>query len=158
MSHNNNQPKPPIAHLVCSPCHEAIEFYKKAFGAEEVQIVPSPDGNKVMHACLKLDGGFIFLADDFPEFNPEGQSRTPQSLGGSCVTIHRQVTNCDAAFKQAIDAGAQSRMEPDDTFWGDRYGVLVDPFGHHWSIAHHIRDVSEEEIENFMKNEFTSTC
>ncbi|ACV26294.1 VOC family protein [Kangiella koreensis] len=158
MSDNNNQPKAPIAHLVCSPCNEAIEFYKKAFNAEEIQKIPSPDGKKVMHACLKLDGGFIFLVDDFPEFNPDGKSLSPQSLGGSCVTIHRQVEDCDVAFKKAIDAGAKARMEPEDTFWGDRYGALIDPFGHHWSIAHHIRDVSEDEIDKFMKNEFTEKC
>lgn len=154
MSNKPEQFRAPIAHLVCEPCNEAIDFYCQAFGAKELQRVPSQDGNKIMHACLKLDDGFIFLMDDFPEFC-EGKSQTPKALGGTPVTIHRYVDNCDQAFKKALNAGATTRMEPQDTFWGDRYGVIVDPFGHSWSIAHHIKNLSDDELKEAMAEEFS---
>ena len=156
MSKAPDQLKTPIAHLVCAPCDQAIEFYKKAFGAEELQRVPSPDGSKIMHACLKLDEGYIFLVDDFPEFC-DGKSQNPKALGGSSVTIHRYVENCDEAFQRAIDAGAIAKMEPEDTFWGDRYAKFTDPFGHDWSIAHRVKDVSPEDLSKAMKEQFNGT-
>jgi len=155
MSDQKTELKAPIAHLVCDPCEKAIEFYQKAFGAEELQRVPGPNGEKIMHACLKIDDGYIFLVDDFPEFNPEGKSQSPKALGGSPVTIHRYVDNCDDAFKQAIDSGAMSKMEPQDTFWGDRYAAFVDPFGHNWSIAHRVKNVSNEDLTKAMNEEFS---
>ena len=155
MSQSPDQLKAPIAHLVCDPCDKAIEFYQQAFGAEEMQRVAGPNDEKIMHACLKLDGGYIFLVDDFPEFNPEGKSSSPKSLGGSPVTIHRYVENCDDAFKRAIDAGATSKMEPQDTFWGDRYAAFVDPFGNNWSIAHRVKNVSDEDLKKAMNEEFS---
>lgn len=154
MSKTPEQLRAPIAHLVCDPCGEAIDFYSKAFGAEEMQRIPAPDGKKVMHACMKLEQGYIFLVDDFPEFCG-GKSQSPKALGGTPVTIHRYVDNCDQSFKQAIDAGATSLMEPEDTFWGDRYAVITDPFGHKWSMAHHVRDVNEDALKAAMKKEFS---
>lgn len=153
----NKQPedlKAPIAHLVCEPCSEALDFYNKAFNAEEMNRIPAPDGNKIMHACMKVDQGYIFLVDDFPEFC-DGKSQSPKALGGTPVTIHRYVDNCDESFKKAIDAGATSVMEPEDMFWGDRYAVVMDPFGHKWSIAHHVRDVNEDDLKAAMKEAFT---
>jgi uncharacterized glyoxalase superfamily protein PhnB len=135
-------------HLVCANCHEAIEFYKKAFGAEEVMRMPMPDG-KVGHAMLRIGDSPLFLADEFPDHGSLG----PLALKGSPVTIHLSVPNVDAVWERALAAGATVRMELADQFWGDRYGQLDDPFGHRWSLATHIRDVSPEEMEAAMKNE-----
>ncbi|UGQ44717.1 VOC family protein [Massilia endophytica] len=127
-------------HLVCRGAADAIEFYKKAFNAEECARIPSPDGSgKLIHAMVKIGDSNLMLVDEFPEMG----ARAPQ--GFSPVTIHHYVENADATFERAIAAGATVRMPLDDMFWGDRYGVLVDPFGHMWSIATHIRDVSFEE-------------
>lgn len=138
-----------IPHLVCDPCSDAIEFYKKAFGAEELNRVEQPGSGKIMHAALRIDGRALYLCDDFPEFC-DGMARSPKALGGSAVTVHRYVPDCDAAIKQAQQAGATVMMPPEDMFWGDRYGVVVDPFGHSWSLATHIREVSEEEMAEVM--------
>lgn len=142
-----------IPHLVCDGCTEAIEFYKQAFGAEEMGIVSAPDGKRVMHAAIQIDGRPVFLADDFPEYC-EGKSQSPHTLGGTPVTIHRYVPDCDAAVKRAADAGATVKMPPMDMFWGDRYAVVIDPFGHSWSLATHVRDLTPEEIEAGMKEAF----
>lgn len=142
-----------IPHLVCSPCSEAIEFYKKALGAEELRRMPGPDGSRIMHAALRLGSSYLFLVDDFPEFCG-GKSQTPTALGGTSVTIHRYVENCDAAIQRAVDAGATVKMPAMDMFWGDRYGVVTDPFGHSWSFATHIKDLTPEEMNAGMKEAF----
>lgn len=127
-------PKGIVPHLVVKGAAEAIEFYKKAFGAEEIMRMPAEDGKRLMHAQMQLDGSAFFLADDFPEYHG-GKSHTPASLGGSSVTLHRYVPDVDAAFKQATAAGGKATMPPADMFWGDRYGQVEDPFGHVWSLA-----------------------
>jgi uncharacterized glyoxalase superfamily protein PhnB len=142
-----------IPHLVCSPCADAIEFYKRAFGAEEVCRIPAPDGNRIMHAEIRIDGKPVFLVDDFPEFCG-GHSQTPTALGGTPVTIHRYVRDCDAAIQRAEKAGATIKMPAEDMFWGDRYGAVNDPFGHTWSLATHLRDLTPEEVEKGMKAAF----
>jgi uncharacterized glyoxalase superfamily protein PhnB len=134
-----------IPHLVCSPCADAIEFYKKAFGAEEVHRMPAPDGKRLMHAAIRIDGRFVFLADDFPEYCG-GKQQSPKALGGTPVTIHRYVKDCDAAIERATRAGASVVMPASDMFWGDRYGVVKDPFGHSWAFATHTHDYTPEEI------------
>jgi uncharacterized glyoxalase superfamily protein PhnB len=155
----STRPIPPghehlIPHLVCDPCSEAIEFYKKAFGAEEIHHMPSPDGRKIMHAALRLGNSIIFLNDDFPEFCG-GKSHTPKALTGTPVTIHHYVEDCDAAVKRAQDAGATVMMPPADMFWGDRYGIVVDPYGHKWSFATHIKDLTPAEMQAGMMDAFT---
>ena len=142
-----------IPHLVCSPCVEAIEFYKKAFGAVEENRVPAPDGKRLMHAALRVGKSYLFLVDDFPEFCG-GKSATPASLKGTPVTIHQYVENCDAAIKRATDAGAKVEMPPADMFWGDRYGSVVDPFGHKWSFATHQKDMTHADMDAAMKQAF----
>lgn len=142
-----------IPHLVCSPCTEAIEFYKKAFGAEEVSRAPAPDGKRIMHAALRIGKSFIFLVDDFPEFCG-GKSSTPKALTGTPVSIHHYVEDCDAAIKRAEDAGATVAMPPMDMFWGDRYGQVIDPFGHKWSFATHIKDLTPDEMKAAMNQAF----
>lgn len=104
-----------IAHLVCENCSDAIEFYKKAFGAEEVSRMPAPGGKKLMHAEIRVGNSLVFLAGDFPEF-VGGKSGSPKGLGGSPVTIHRYVTNCDAAIQRAADAARQSKCRPQTCF------------------------------------------
>ncbi len=134
-----------IPHLKCDGCASAIEFYKKAFGAEEVHRMPAPDGKRIMHAEIRIGGQAVFLADDFPEYCG-GKALSPKALGGTPVTIHRYVENCDAAIERAAQAGATVMMPAQDMFWGDRYGVVTDPFGHTWSIATHLRDLSTKEM------------
>ena len=108
---------------------EAIEFYKAAFGAEEQMRMPAEDGKRLMHAHLTLNGASLMLADDFPE-NHGREAGPPEG-----VTLHLQVTDADAAWTRAMDAGATATMELADQFWGDRYGQVQDPFGHRWSIG-----------------------
>lgn len=128
-------------HLVCAGAAEAIEFYKNAFGAVELCRMPTPDG-KIMHAGITIGDSMIMLVDEMPDWGALG----PKARGGSSVTIHLQVEDADALFAQAVKAGAAVKMPIDDAFWGDRYGIVVDPFGHQWSIATHVRDVSPEEM------------
>ena len=142
-----------IPHLVCSPCSAAIEFYKKAFGAEEIQRVPEPDGRRLMHAAIRIGKSFVFLADDFPEFC-DGKASSPVALKGTPVTFHQYVENCDEAIKRASNAGATVSMPAADMFWGDRYGVVTDPFGHKWAFATHIKDMTTTEIQAAMVDAF----
>jgi PhnB protein len=129
-------------HLVVKGASEAIEFYKKAFGAEEILRMPGPDGKSIMHAELKIGDSRLFLAEEFPKMGGLG----PQGLGGTPVTIHVYVEDADTIFNQAVAAGAQVRMPLENAFWGDRYGQVVDPFGHKWSLATHKEDLTPEEI------------
>jgi PhnB protein len=123
----------------------AIDFYIKAFDAEELGRVPGPDGKKLYHAALRINGSLVMLNDNFPEMT-NGKSMTPTALGGSPVTIHLTVTDVDAKFQKAVDAGATVVMPLEDAFWGDRYGELRDPFGHLWSMGQPVREVSDAEI------------
>ena len=132
-------------HLVLSDASKAIEFYKKAFGAQEMSRLPAQDGKRLMHACIQIGDSRVFLADDFPEYCG-GMPRTPEALKGSPVTIHLYVEDIDAVFKQALDAGATELMPPQDMFWGDRYGRLMDPFYHQWSLATRIKDMQPAEM------------
>ncbi len=129
--------------LVIKGAAEAIEFYKKAFNAEEVMRMNGPDGKSVMHGEVKIGDSMVYLADEYPDMGCVG----PQALNGTPVTLHLYVNDVDAAFKQATDAGATVAMPLQDMFWGDRYGIVVDPFGHKWSLATHKEDVSPEECE-----------
>ena len=121
-------------HLVVDDASKAIDFYTKAFGAVELSRHAAQDGKRLMHASLRINGAIVMLNDDFPEMCG-GKSMTPKALGGSPVTIHLQVPEVDALWKQAVAAGATIQMPLADQFWGDRYGILVDPFGHSWSLG-----------------------
>lgn len=124
----------------------AIEFYKKAFGAQERGgVAKGPDG-KVMHAELKIGDSIIMLSDEFPEFG----SHAPDSGGSTSMGLHVYVNNVDEAFDRAVKAGAKVEMPVADQFWGDRYGRLKDPFGHKWSIATHVKDMSADEMKRSM--------
>lgn len=128
-------------HLVCSNAEKAIEFYCRAFDAVELMRVPGPEG-KLIHACIRIGDSLIMLVDEHPQWGCLG----PLALKGSPVTIHLQVEYVDRVIEQAVRAGAKITMPAADMFWGDRYGRIEDPFGHQWSIATHVRDVSPEEI------------
>ena len=130
-------------HLICAGAAEAIEFYKKAFNAVEVSRIPGPEG-KLMHAMIRIGDSPVMLVDEFPQWGSMG----PSSLKGSPVILHLYVKDVDSFMEQAVSAGAKVTMPPDDMFWGDRYGQIQDPFGHHWSVATHIRDVRPEEIDH----------
>lgn len=136
-------------HLVVDDAAAAIDFYVKAFDAVEYGRVPGPDG-KLVHAALGINGFPVMLNDDFPEMS-DGKSSTPKALGGTPVTIHLTVTDVDTKFQKAVDAGATVVAPLEDQFWGDRYGVVRDPFGHKWSLGQPVREVSMEEIEQAMK-------
>ena len=125
-------------HLVVKGAKQAVEFYKKALGAEEVYRMPAEDGERLMHAHLKVGDAEFFLCDDFPEYCG-GQSSHPRALGGTSVTLHQYVPDADAAIARAAEAGATVKMPAQDMFWGDRYGQVVDPFGHLWSFAHKLQ-------------------
>lgn len=127
-------------YLVVDDAAKAIEFYKKAFGAEEKFRLPM--GGKIGHAEIKIGDSFVMLADEFPDMG----HLSPKARGGTTVSLLFYVTDVDAAFKIALDAGATQDRAIEDQFWGDRMGSLVDPFGHKWSLATHTEDVPESEM------------
>jgi uncharacterized glyoxalase superfamily protein PhnB len=133
-------------HLICAGAAKAIDFYVKAFGAVEEARMPAPDG-RIMHAAIRIGDSTVMLVDEMPEWGALG----PKSLKGSPVTIHLYVDNVDAFVAGAVKAGAKVTMPVADQFWGDRYGKLEDPFGHHWSVATHVRDVTPDEMRKAMR-------
>jgi PhnB protein len=137
-------------HLICTNASGAIEFYKKALGAQELNRTPAP-GGKIIHATLQIGDSKMFLCDAFPEF---GSCTLPPGTR-SPVTIHLQVPNVDEVFQRAVAAGAKVTMPVMDMFWGDRYGKFEDGFGHEWSVATHIKDVTPAEMEEAMKAMFS---
>ncbi len=137
--------------LVVTPAREAIEFYKKAFDAQEIYQFPTPDG-KIMHAQIKIGDSFVMIADEFPLMG----SRSPKTVGGTSVIMHLFVKDADKTYNQAIKAGAEVIMPIMDTFWGDRYGLVNDPFGHAWAISTHKKDMLPEELRKAGEKFFAS--
>ena len=133
-----------IPHLVVNNANEAMEFCRKAFDAEEICRMPSADGTKLMHAEMKINGSVFYLCDDIPEFCG-GKSRSPLALGGTPINIHQYAEDCDAAIAKAEDDGATVTMPAADMFWGDRYGMVSDPYGHTWAFSTHQKDMTPEE-------------
>jgi PhnB protein len=129
------------AHLSVREAAKAIEFYQKAFGAQVLFVHKLPDG-KVMHATLQIGDSRLMLADEFPGMGTKAAS----TLGGSPVVLNIYVEDVDNLFKQAVAAGAKVTMPLADQFWGDRYGQIVDPFGHSWALGSHVEDVPQEEM------------
>ena len=140
-----------IAHLVVNDAPKALEFYKNAFGADIKGVHKTPDG-KVMHAELMIGNARLMLADEFPM---PGCPKSAKSLGNSPVVLNLYVTDdVDGLFKQAEAAGATVTMPLSNQFWGDRYGQIVDPFGHRWALGQHVEDVTPEEMERRAKEAF----
>ena len=125
-------------HLVVRGAAQAIEFYKKAFDAKEVRRSLGPDGKSVQHADLQIGDSRVLLNDEFPDWGVY----SPLHYKGTAVTIHLYVEDADRLFQQAVQAGAQVVFPLADQFWGDRYGIVQDPFGHRWAVASHIRDAA----------------
>jgi len=130
-------------YLTIKNAGEALDFYKRAFGAEEVVRMPGPDGKSVMHAEIKIGNSMLMIADEWPM----GDCKSPKSLGGTSVNIFLYVQDVDSFFQKAVAAGANATMPPTDMFWGDRYGKLLDPYGHSWGVATHKLDMTPEEIK-----------
>ncbi|HEX2682136.1 MAG TPA: VOC family protein [Candidatus Dormibacteraeota bacterium] len=128
-------------HIVVQGADRAASFYLDAFGAEEIDRIPTPDG-RLMSVQLRVGDAVLHIADEFPEMGV----LAPPSIGGTAVVLALEVSDADAVFAQAIAAGASVRQPLADMFWGDRHGQLDDPFGHRWNISQHIRDVPHDEI------------
>jgi PhnB protein len=138
-------------HLTVRDATRALEFYKQAFGAQVLHVMPAP-GGKVMHAAIKIGDSILMLNDEFPEY---GGDPAPSATSGSGVALHVYLDNVDAAFERAVSAGASVKMPLMDQFWGDRYGIVKDPFGHKWSLATHTRDMSPEEMQKEQEKAFS---
>jgi len=128
-------------YLAVDDAAEAIAYYQKAFGAKERVRMETPDG-KIGHAELEIGDSLVMLSDPFPQ----GSTRPPKELGGTTAGVFMYVEDVDAVVKRAVDTGATVAMEVADQFWGDRFGTIIDPFGHSWSIATHVEDVTAEQI------------
>ncbi len=128
--------------LVIRGAAKALEFYKEALGAEVIASMTTPDGQKIVHAEIKIGNSMLFLSDEFPEMG----NNSPESLNGSPVSLNLYVEDADAAYDRAIKAGATSVMPVAEQFWGDRWGIVTDPFGHHWSFSTHVKDLTHEEV------------
>jgi PhnB protein len=137
-------------HLTVKDAAKALDFYSRAFGAVEQSRVPDPNGH-IMHAQVLIGDSPVMLVDEYPEMGARG----PLALGGSSVTIHIYTDDADALFARATAAGATVRMPIADMFWGDRYGQVVDPFGHVWSIATHMKDMTPAEMKKAMDEAFS---
>jgi PhnB protein len=134
-------------HLICAGAAEAIEFYKSAFNATETSRLPGPNG-KLLHASIRIGDSAVMLVDEAPAWGMLG----PKALQGSAVQIHLYVDDVDAFTARAVAAGATVTMPVADMFWGDRYGQLEDPFGHRWSVATHVRDVTPAQMKEAMRS------
>lgn len=132
----------PTPQIVVDDAEAAIRFYGTAFAADELVRNHAPDG-RIMHCELLMYGGRILVVDDFDE----DAVCSPTRLGGSTVRLHLYVPDADAVYERALEAGATSLMPPSDAFWGDRYAIVRDPYGHHWSIATQREDLSVSELE-----------
>jgi len=138
-------------HIIVSDAAKAIEFYKKALGAQEMERFMTPDGKSVMHAQLKIGNSMLMLGNEFPP-----TCLSPKSRGGTTVSLYLYLENADAAFDRAVKAGCSVKMPMTDQFWGDRYGQVEDPFGHQWSLATHKQDLTKEDIAESARKFFAN--
>jgi len=129
------------AHIVVQDAGRAATFYREAFGAEEVERIPTPDG-RIMSLQLRVAGSVLHVADEFPEMGV----LAPPSIGGTPVVLALDVADADAVVARAVAAGAEVRQPVQDMFWGDRHGQIEDPFGHRWNISQHVRDVPHDDV------------
>jgi len=129
--------------FVFKDARKAIEFYKRAFGAQERFAMPGPDGKGVMHAEVRIGTSIIMMGEE----NPQQPCKSAETIGGSPVSFYIYLENVDEAFRIALEAGAEARMPVEDMFWGDRVGTVQDPFGYNWTLATHIKDLTPQEIQ-----------
>lgn len=130
-------------YLIVDGADAAIRFYQEAFGAEQVLRMPMGDSGKLAHAEILVEGSHVMLADEFPEMGFLG----PLKRGGATASLMIYLADVDAAFARAMAAGAKEERPPADQFWGDRMGTLIDPFGHRWTLATHVEDVADDEMQ-----------
>ena len=133
------------ANLVIKGASKAIDWYKQALDAQELYRMPGPDG-RLMHAEIKIGDSVIMLTDEMPEMGGKG----PETLGGTPVSLMIYCKDCDTLFTRAVGAGASVRMPLEDAFWGDRWGMVTDPFGHVWAIATRKKNLSLDEMKRAM--------
>ena len=133
--------------LVLRDCARAIQFYQRAFGAKELSRMPSPDGQRIWHAELKIGDSIVYLSDEMPG----SQVRAPTAMDPAAMSIQLYVADCDTFFAAAVKAGAQPARKLEDTFWGDRMGTVTDPFGYQWTIGTHVRNVSQKALEKALE-------
>ena len=145
-----------IPHVFVSDGLAALEFYKEVFGAEDGDNMMAPDGKRLMHGEVVLDGHKLFISDEFAA-SEGGTGKTPQSLGGTSVRITLQTDNVDAVVERAVARGAKVIMPVADMFWGARYGKIVDPFGHEWGINQQVRELTQEEEQAAAKEFFAKS-
>lgn len=131
---------------------KAVEFYKKAFGAEAAEVHPRPSGKGVMHATVRIGGSIVMMGDEMPG----GSCPSAETLGGCPVGLYVYVPDADAAFKRAVEAGGKITMPIGDMFWGDRAGQVKDPFGYSWTIATHAKDLTKDEVRKGAEEFFAS--
>jgi PhnB protein len=140
-------------YLIVKGASQAIDFYTRAFGAQEIMRMPGPDG-VIMHAEIRIGDSVVMLSDEMPQ----AAGKSPKTLGGTSAGLMVYVENIDQVYKQAVAAGATATAPPTDMFWGDRFGKLMDPFGHDWALATHVEDVTPEEVEKRMANAVPQTA
>jgi uncharacterized glyoxalase superfamily protein PhnB len=133
-------------HIVLRNAAQAIDFYKTAFGAEELGRSLTPDG-KVMHAMIRIGDSLLMMNDEFPNMG----CSSAETLGGTNITLHIQTEDVDSLFDRAVKAGAKVTMPVADQFWGDRYGQVTDPFGQRWSLATRVEQLTPEQMEERAK-------
>ena len=129
--------------FIFKDARKAIEFYRRAFGAEELFVMPGPDGTGVMHAELRIGNSIIMMGEE----HPQEPCKSAETIGGSPVSFYIYLENVDEAFRRALAAGAEARMPVQDMFWGDRAGTVQDPFGYSWTLGTHIKDLTPQEIQ-----------
>jgi len=144
-----------IPHLTVSNAAAAIDFYKQALGAVELYRMSAPDGKRLIHAALTIGDSTLFLADEFPEWANPDASKSPQTLGGTAITIHVNSPDVDKTFATAIAVGGVVTMPVADMFWGDRYGQFRDPFGHVWSVSTTFKKMTRGEMLEAAKAAFS---
>jgi PhnB protein len=156
MSEPVHMPTPPAVtpYLVVDDAVAALRFYEAAFGAETLMRQATPDGKKTIHAACRIAGGLVMMSDDFAEMKG-GRASTPRALGGTTVTIALNVPDVDALWARATAAGAKVLMPLADMFWGDRYGMLEDPFGHRWSLSTTKRAPTQGDLDAGAKQHFS---
>lgn len=140
------------AYLTIRGVAKAIDFYKKAFGAVELMRNSAPDGKLIWHARIRIGNSVIMMSDEFPEC---AGALSPETLGGTTVTLHLYVDDVDSFYKRAVDAGAKATMPIENMFWGDRYGQVTDPFGHRWSIATPIEQLTPAQTRERAASQYT---
>ncbi len=136
-----------IPHLVVHDGAAALDFYAQALGAQIVDRHTTPDGAKVVHGVMLIEGATVFVCDDFGDMMGPCASRSPEALRGTSVTLTLSVPDADASHRRLVAAGGTSTMEVAEQFWGSRYGKAVDPFGHEWAFNTHVREVAPDEVK-----------